>query len=100
LLTVNRDFLSNPMEPVSTLGLIASVVTTLSGLGWIMERSNRRIETIINHMEKVEVILNELRADLPVKYTMKDEHIRLVEKVDKIEGHIYSWGRKPYHENE
>jgi hypothetical protein len=88
------------MEPVSTFGLIASVVTTLSGLGWIMERSNRLIETIINHMEKVEVILNELRADLPVKYTMKDEHIRLVEKVDKIEGHIYSWGRKPYHENE
>ena len=82
------------MEPVSTLGLIASVVTTLSGLGWIMERSNRRIETIINHMEKVEVILNELRADLPIKYTMKDEHIRLVEKVDKIEGHSYSWGRR------
>jgi|Laugrefbdmm110sn_1035136.scaffolds.fasta_scaffold34941_2 hypothetical protein len=88
------------MEPVSTLGLIASVVTTLSGLGWIMERSNRRIETIINHMEKVEVILNELRADLPVKYTMKDEHIRLVEKVDKIEGHIYQWGRKAYVEHE
>jgi hypothetical protein len=89
------------MEPVSTLGLIASVVTTLSGLGWIMERSNRRIETIINHMEKVEVILNELRADLPVKYTMKDEHIRLVEKVDKIEGHIYQWGRRPvYNEHE
>jgi hypothetical protein len=88
------------MEPVSTLGLIASVVTTLSGLGWIMERSNRRIETIINHMEKVEVILNELRADLPVKYTMKDEHIRLVEKVDKIEGHIYQWGRKAYAEHE
>ena len=88
------------MEPVSTFGLIASVVTTLSGLGWIMERSNRRIETIINHMEKVEVILNELRADLPVKYTMKDEHIRLVEKVDKIEGHIYQWGRRPYAEHE
>jgi hypothetical protein len=89
------------MEPVSTFGLIASVVTTLSGLGWIMERSNRRIETIINHMEKVEVILNELRADLPVKYTMKDEHIRLVEKVDKIEGHIYSWGRRAsYNEHE
>jgi hypothetical protein len=88
------------MEPVSTLGLIASVVTTLSGLGWIMERSNRRIETIINHMEKVEVILNELRADLPVKYTMKDEHIRLVEKVDKIESQVYSWGRKSYNEHE
>ena len=88
------------MEPVSTLGLIASVVTTLSGLGWIMERSNKRIETIITHMEKVEVILNELRADLPVKYTMKDEHIRLVEKVDKIEGHVYSWGRKSYNEHE
>jgi hypothetical protein len=32
---------------------------------------------------------------------MKDEHIRLVEKVDKIEGHIYSWGRRPaYNEHE
>ena len=88
------------MEPVSTLGLIASIVTTLTGLGWIMERGNRRIETIINHMEKVEVILNELRADLPIKYTMKDEHIRLVEKVDKIESHVYSWGRKSYNEHE
>ena len=65
-----------------------------------MERSNKRIETIITHMEKVEVILNELRADLPIKYTMKDEHIRLVEKVDKIESHIYSWGRKAYHEED
>jgi len=88
------------MEPVSTFALIASIVTTVSGFGWIMERGNRRIETIINHMEKVEAILNELRADLPVKYTMREEHIRLVEKVDKIEGHVYSWGRKPNHEHE
>jgi hypothetical protein len=31
------------MEPVSTFGLIASVVTTLSGLGWIMERSMEKL---------------------------------------------------------
>jgi hypothetical protein len=50
-------------------------------------------------MEKVESILNEMRADLPVKYTMKEEHLRLYDKVEKIENHIYQWGRRPHDDN-
>ena len=81
------------------IGIVASVFTTITGCGWLIERGGKRIDKIINHMEKVESILNEMRADLPVKYTMKEEYLRLYDKVEKIENHIYQWGRRPYDDN-
>jgi hypothetical protein len=81
------------------IGIVASVFTTITSCGWLIERGGKRIDKIINHMEKVESILNEMRADLPVKYTMKEEHLRLYDKVEKIENHIYQWGRRPHDDN-
>lgn len=80
------------------IGIIASVFTTITSFGWIVERSGKRIDKIINHMEKVENILNEMRAELPIKYTLREDHLRLVEKVDKVETHIYQWSRKVHEE--
>ena len=81
------------------LGIIASCFTTTTGIIYVAERGGKRIDKIINHMEKVESILNEMRADLPVKYTMKEEYLRLYDKVEKIENHIYQWGRRPHDDN-
>ena len=81
------------------VGIVASVFTTITGFGWIVERSGKRIDKIINHMEKVESILNEMRADLPVKYTMKEEFLRLYDKVEKIENQVYHWGRRTHEDD-
>ena len=73
------------MGPDVLIGVVASIFTTITGFGWIIERSGKRIDQIINHMEKVESILNEMRADMPLMYTLKEDHLRLANKVDKLE---------------
>jgi len=76
-------------------GLIASVVTTVGGLGYFLDRNGQRIDqrfaAIILHMERMEVALNDMRADLPEKYTLKSEHIRLSDKVERIENDFTLW---------
>ena len=73
------------MGPDVLIGVVASIFTTITGFGWIIERSGKRIDQIINHMEKVESILNEMMADMPLMYTLKEDHLRLANKVDKLE---------------
>jgi hypothetical protein len=76
-------------------GLIASVVTTVGGLGFFLDRNGQRIDdrfaAVITHMERMEVMLNDMRADLPEKYTLKSDHLRLSDKVDRIEGDLSFW---------
>jgi K+/H+ antiporter YhaU regulatory subunit KhtT len=76
-------------------GLIASVVTTVGGLGYFLDRNGQRIDerfaSVINHMERMEVMLNDMRADLPEKYTLKSDHLRLSDKVDRIESDLTVW---------
>jgi hypothetical protein len=77
------------MEPVAILSILASIVTSVSGIGWVLERNGKRIDdrfgTIIRHMEKMESVLDNLRTDLPIKYTLREDHIRLSEKVEDIQ---------------
>lgn len=83
------------MEPVAILSFLASVVTTVSGIGWVLERNGKRIDdrfgTIIRHMEKMELVLDNLRTDLPIKYTLREDHIRLSEKVEDIQKDLIVW---------
>ena len=83
------------MEPVAILSFLASVVTTVTGIGWVLERNGKRIDerfgTIIRHMEKVEVVLDNLRTDLPLKYTLREDHLRLSEKVEDIQKDLIIW---------
>lgn len=78
------------MEPITTaISIIASVITTITGIGWILDRNGKRIDdrfgTIINHMEKMELVLEKMREDLPLKYTLREDHLRLVERVDELQ---------------
>jgi hypothetical protein len=83
------------MEPVTILSIVASVVTTVTGIGWVLERNGKRIDdrfgTIIRHMEKMERVLDNLRTDLPIKYTLREDHLRLSEKVEDIQKELIIW---------
>lgn len=79
---------------VEVLGIIASVATIVSGLGWILDRNSRKFEAmqkrgtdvISNLSSKVESLdrtLVNVRLTLPEKYVTKEElmtHIRGEEK--------------------
>jgi hypothetical protein len=84
----------------AVIGIVASLITTMSGIGWMVDRNGRRtesrIDTLLAHMTKVERVLNDMRAELPLQYTLKDDHLRLQEKVFRIENHVYQWGRRPF----
>ena len=78
--------------------VVASLITTMSGLGWILDRNGRRtdarFDTVIAHMSKVERMINDMRADLPLKYTLREDHYPLTEKVERIESDLIIWKHK------
>lgn len=41
-------------------------------------------ETVLRHVQNVEVMINNMRAELPEKYTLKTDHIRLEERLEKL----------------
>jgi len=53
-----------------------------------------RFDTVIAHMSKVERMINDMRADLPLKYTLREDHYRLSEKVERIESDFIIWKHK------
>jgi len=75
---------------MEVLGIVASVATIISGLGWILDRNSKKFERIQNSgnaviqglTEKVESLdktLVDVRLTLPEKYVTKEElmmHIR------------------------
>ena len=85
------------------LGALATVIVGLTGgIGWLQERSNKRIDMILDksnrridvvlvHIQTVERTLNDMRADLPVRYTLREDHIRLAEKVDNLANEMHVW---------
>ena len=83
----------------SLLGIIAGIIIpTIGGISWLNERSNRRIdqmlekndkrvEIVLTHIRKVENTLNDLRSDLPLRYTLREDHLRLSDRVFQLELH-------------
>ena len=81
----------------SLLGIVAGIIIpTIGGISWLNERSNRRIdqmlekndkrvEVVLTHIQKVESTLNDLRSDLPLRYTLREDHIRLADRVAQLE---------------
>lgn len=61
----------------------------------VRENSDKKIEdliseykvqsgTVLRHVQNVESMINNMRAELPEKYTLKTDFIRLEEKVEKL----------------
>lgn len=82
----------------SVLGIIASLVTTLTGIGIVIDRNGKRIDTrfatIITHMEKMELAIDQVRMELPLKYTLREDYLRLSEKVEDLRAEIVIWKHK------
>jgi hypothetical protein len=83
------------MGAESIVAIVASLITTMSGLGWVLDRNGKRtdlrFDTVISHMTKVEKVLNDMRAEMPILYTLREDHIRLAEKVERIESDLIVW---------
>jgi hypothetical protein len=72
------------------LGIIASIATIVSGLGWVLDRNSKKfaemqrascltLETFGAKVEKLDQTLTDVRLTLPDKYVTKEElmmHIR------------------------
>jgi predicted nuclease with TOPRIM domain len=72
------------------LGIIASIATIVSGLGWVLDRNSKKfaemqrascltMETFGAKVEKLDQTLTDVRLTLPEKYVTKEElmmHIR------------------------
>lgn len=72
------------------LGVVASIATIISGLGWILDRNSKKFASMQQassdvlsnfgtKMEKLEQTLTDVRLTLPEKYVTKEElmmHIR------------------------
>lgn len=75
---------------MEVLGILASVATVISGLGWILDRNSKKFEGIqrsssavmerfSQKVEQLEQTLVSVRLELPDKYVTKEElmtHIR------------------------
>lgn len=46
-------------------------------------------ENVLAHIKNVEKSLNDMRAELPEKYTLKSDHLRLVDKVEDLALQLY-----------
>jgi uncharacterized membrane-anchored protein YhcB (DUF1043 family) len=76
------------------IGLVASVATIFSGLGWLLDKNHKKLEVMLRYngqnlnnlvtkVEKIETSFNDLRAEIPAKFVTKAElltHMRNEEK--------------------
>jgi hypothetical protein len=78
------------MLGLDVLGVVASVATIISGLGWVLDRNSKKfaemqrascvtLETFGAKVERLDQTLTDVRLTLPEKYVTKEEllmHIR------------------------
>jgi uncharacterized coiled-coil DUF342 family protein len=76
------------------LGILASVATIFSGLGWVLDKNHKKIEEMLRNngqnlnglvqkIERIETSFNDLRAEIPEKFVTKSElltHMRNEER--------------------
>jgi hypothetical protein len=80
------------------LGVIASAITLASTLGWVLDKNGKRIDrrfdSVENKFDTVIQIVTDMRANLPLQYTLREDHIRLTEKVENIQSELILWKHK------
>lgn len=58
----------------------------------IFKENKTQMELVLSHVQKVENVLNDMRADLPTKYVLKEDFVRLLEKVEDIRLEVFRKG--------
>lgn len=55
----------------------------------IFAENKAQMDLVLTHVQKVEDIINDMRAELPTKYVLREDHLRLVEKVEALRIDFY-----------
>lgn len=55
----------------------------------LIDANTLQNENVLAHIKNVERALNNMRAELPEKYTLKSDHLRLVDKVEELAIQFY-----------
>lgn len=55
----------------------------------IFAENKSQMDLVLTHVQKVEDIINDIRAELPTKYVLREDHLRLVEKVENLRLDMY-----------
>lgn len=50
----------------------------------LLNSNKSQVELVLSHVQSMERVLGEMRADLPKTYTLKEDHLRLSDKVEKL----------------
>ena len=56
---------------------------------FLVETNKREHEVVLEHLRKMENFLYDMRAELPEKYTLKSDHLRLADKVEDLSRELY-----------
>lgn len=55
----------------------------------IFAESKERMDLVLSHVQRVEDVINDMRAELPTKYVLREDHLRLAEKVESLRMDFY-----------
>jgi hypothetical protein len=56
---------------------------------FLVETNKREHEVVLEHLRKMENFLYDMRAELPEKYTLKSDHLRLADKVEDLSRELF-----------
>ena len=86
------------------LGVLASGVTIASSIGWVLDKNGKRIDARFASVERkfdtVIEIVTEMRAQLPLQYTLREDHLRLSQRVENLQTEVAVWRRHKEHSDE
>jgi len=55
----------------------------------IFSESKEKVDLVLFHVQKVQDAVNDIRAELPTKYVLKEDFYRLSEKVEELKMEFY-----------
>lgn len=55
----------------------------------IFAENKERMDLVLSHVQRVEDVINDIRAELPTKYVLREDHLRLAEKVESLRLDFY-----------
>lgn len=55
----------------------------------IFAENKSQMDQVLSHVQRVENVINDMRAELPTKYVLREDYLRLEEKVEGIRLSFY-----------
>ena len=55
----------------------------------IFAENKAQMDLVLSHVQRVENVISDMRAELPTKYTLREDHLRLAEKLESLRIEFY-----------